>query len=73
MLPEITKERRLQTAEAVDPYFRVRSELQKAEPTSRLRYSNQFARDAHLRFETPKNTFTSRTTSHTSGISNDMN
>ena len=50
MLPDI-KEKTFQTAEATDPFYRVRSELQKIEPTSRLRYSNQFAKDAHVRFD----------------------
>ena len=33
------------TPEAADPFFRVRSELRKVHPSSRLRYSNQFAKD----------------------------
>ncbi|XP_063689705.1 uncharacterized protein C4orf17 homolog isoform X5 [Bolinopsis microptera] len=40
---------RLQTPEASDPFFRVRSELRKVDPAARLRYSNQFAKDAHQR------------------------
>ena len=40
---------RLPTPEASDPFFRVRSELRKIDPATRLRYSNQFARDAHSR------------------------
>ncbi|KAL5249021.1 hypothetical protein ACHWQZ_G018015 [Mnemiopsis leidyi] len=40
---------RLQTPEASDPFYRVRSELRKVDPAARLRYSNQFAKDAHQR------------------------
>ena len=36
---------RMYTPEAADPFFRVRSELRKVHPSSRLRYSNQFAKD----------------------------
>lgn len=40
---------RLHTPEAADPFYRVRSELRKAHPSARLRYSNQFAKDIRQR------------------------
>lgn len=36
---------RLPTPEASDPFFRVRSELRKADPAAGLRFSNKFAKD----------------------------